>query len=186
LSRRRAPAPADSLTAAADAEPAAFPKTMDLPALGESWDIACLPVKTRRIALLTEQPGRLTLLGAVADPLACRAVLIRWLKCRTRETLVPWLGRLASQNGFRFGEVLVRGQKTRWASCSAKGTISLSYKLLFLEREWVRCVLLHELCHTVQMDHSPRFWTLLEALEPECRAIRGRMRQGWKRIPCWI
>ena len=171
--------------ATAGVRPAAFPQTMDLSALGESWAIVYRPVKTRRIALLTEQPGRLTLLGAVADPEACRAVLIRWLKCRTRETLVPWLGRLASQNGFRFSEVLIRGQKTRWASCSVKGTISLSYRLLFLEREWVRCVLLHELCHTVQMDHSPRFWALLSTLEPDCRTIRRRMREGWKRIPSW-
>jgi predicted metal-dependent hydrolase len=164
----------------------ALPEVITLPALGESWLIEYLPMKTRRIGIMMEKPVRLIVYGAVADPDACRAVLIQWLKRRTREELVPWLSRLAGENGFRFSEVLIRGQKTRWASCSSKGTISLSYKLLFLDRDSVRCVLLHELCHTVLMNHSHRFWTLLCGLEPECKAIRKRMRDGWKQVPVWV
>lgn len=162
-----------------------LPEAIALPALGESWHIVYLPAKTRRIGVMATPSGRLTVYGAVADHDACREVLIKWLKYRTREELVPWLHRLAGQNGFRFSEVLIRGQKTRWASCSANGTISLSYKLLFLERDLVRCILLHELCHTVQMNHSRRFWTLLSRLEPDCQAIRKRMRDGWKQVPAW-
>ena len=164
----------------------ALPETIALPTLEELWRIEYLSTKTRRIGVMMEQSGRLTVYGAVADHDACRAVLIRWLKCRTREEIVPWLYSLAEQNGFRFNEVLVRGQKTRWASCSSKGTISLSYKLLFLERDSVRCVLLHELCHTVFMNHSLRFWTLLCGLEPNCKAISKRMRDGWKQVPGWV
>ena len=166
--------------------PVMLPETLALPALGESWRVEYLPTRTRRIGILMEEPGRLTVYGAVADHDACRAVLKQWLKRRTREELVPWLSRLAGENGFRFGEVLIRGQKTRWASCSSKGTISLSYKLLFLERDSVRCVLLHELCHTAVMNHSRRFWTLLCGLEPNCKAIRKRMRDGWKQVPAWV
>lgn len=178
--------PAGPAPAAARALLAALPEAIELPALGESWRIEYLPTKTRRIGIMMEKPGRLTVYGAVADHDACRAVLKQWLKCRTREELVPWLSRLAEQNGFQFNEVLVRGQKTRWASCSSKGTISLSYKLLFLERDFVRCVLLHELCHTVLMNHSLRFWTLLCGMEPNCKAIRKRMRDGWKQVPSWV
>jgi hypothetical protein len=163
-----------------------LPEVIELPALGESWRIAYLPTNTRRIGIMKEKPQWLTLYGAVADPEACRTVLIRWLKCRTREELVPWLSRLAGEKGFRYNEVLVRGQKTRWASCSSKGTISLSYKLLFLDRDAVRCILLHELCHTIVMNHSLRFWTLLQGLEPNCRAIRKRMRDSWKHLPVWL
>jgi predicted metal-dependent hydrolase len=164
----------------------ALPETLELPALGESWRIDYSPTNTGVIGVTVEEPGRLTVYGAVADHDACREVLRRWLYLRTREELVPWLGRLAGQCGFKFSEALIRGQKTRWASCSAKGRINLSFKLLFLERDWVRCVLLHELCHTVCMNHSPRFWALLGGLEPECRAIHKRMRDGWKRVPAWV
>jgi predicted metal-dependent hydrolase len=162
------------------------PDTIELPALGESWRIEYLPTNTRRIGVVMEPTGRLTVYGAVADHDACRAVLKRWLRRRTREALVPWLALLAEQGGFTFSEVLVRGQKTRWASCSSKGTIALSYKLLFLERHLVRYVLLHELCHTVCMNHSLRFWTLLSRFEPECRALRRRMREDGKQVPVWV
>lgn len=165
---------------------AALPDQIALPALDETWQIVYLPVKTRRIGVMAAPSRRLTVYGAIADPAVCRRALIAWLKLRTQEELVPWLGRLARQNGFQFNEVLIKGQKTRWASCSPKGTISLSYKLLFLERESVRCILLHELCHTVQMNHSQRFWSLLSRLEPDCRAIHKRMRDGWKQVPLWV
>jgi predicted metal-dependent hydrolase len=165
---------------------AALPEILELPALGETWRIEYRPTNTRIVGVLAAEPGRITVYGAVHDHDACREVLKRWLHRRTREELAPWLGRLAEQNGFKFNEALIRGQKTRWASCSSKGTINLSFKLLFLERDWVRCVLLHELCHTVMMNHSPRFWMLLSGIEPECRTIHKRMRDGWKRVPVWV
>lgn len=164
----------------------ALPETLELRALEESWRIEYRPTHTRIVGALVEEPGLLIVYGAVSDPDACRDALIRWLRLRTREELVPWLTRLAAENGFTFNEALVRGQKTLWASCSENKTISLSFRLLFLERDWVRCVLLHELCHTVCMNHSSEFWALLSRLEPECRAIDRKMRDSWKLVPPWL
>ena len=172
---------------AIDRGPAAvLPEALELPALGESWRIDYRPTATRVVGVFVEEPGRITVYGAVSSHDACREALIGWLRLRTREELVPWLTRLAGQTGFKFHEAVIRGPKTRWASCSSSGTISLSFKLLFLDRDWVRCVLLHELCHTVCMNHSPRFWALLGDIEPECRPIHKRMRDGWKRVPSWV
>ena len=163
-----------------------LPEILELPALGESWRIEYRRTTTRVVGVMVDGPGRLAVYGAVSDHDVCREALKGWLRLRTREELVPWLSRLAGKGGFKFREVRIKGQKTRWASCSSKGTINLSFKLLFLERDWVRCVLLHELCHTVCMNHSPRFWTLLSRLEPQCRAIHKQMRDGWKRVPAWV
>ncbi len=174
------------LSAAPRAPRAAPPESINLPVLGESWAVEYRPARTRKVGVIRELPDRIVVYGAVDDRTACREALKRWLGLRAREALVPWLGRLASEKGFKFAEAVIRGQKTRWASCSAAGTISLSFKLLFLEREEVRCVLLHELCHTQCMNHSPRFWQLLNRYEPECRAIHKRMRDGWKRVPAWV
>jgi len=171
--------------AAISAPVVALPETIVLPALGESWQVTYRPTRTRHIGVTTDGPGRLTLYGAVGDEASCREVLRRWLYHRTREELVPWLGRLAQDGGFSFREAVIRGPKTRWASCSSKGRISLSFKLLFLERDWVRCVLLHELCHRQVMNHSPRFWALLSRFEPDCRTIRKKMRDAWRRVPPW-
>jgi predicted metal-dependent hydrolase len=138
------------------------------------------------VGVTVDQPGLIIVYGAVHDQDACREALKRWLQRRTREELAPRLARLAEENGFQFNEVLIRGQKTRWASCSSRGAISLSYKMLFLDPDSVRCILLHELCHTVFMNHSHRFWKLLCRFEPQCKAIQKRMRGGWKLVPAWV
>ena len=164
----------------------ALPERIELPALGESWSVDYQPAKTQTVGVIADQPGRIVVYGAVHDRDACLKVLKLWLQMRTREELVPLLARLAGENGFTFGEVFIRGQKTRWASCSARGTINLSFKLLFLDRDAVRCVLMHELCHTVLMNHSPRFWALLGGFEPAYKAINKRMRDGWKHVPAWV
>jgi len=177
---------ADVSVASSQAPAAALPEKIELPALGESWSVDYQPAKTRTVGVMVDQPGRIVVYGAVHDRDACRGVLKLWLQRRTREELVPLLVRLAEENGFTFSEVFIRGQKTRWASCSSRGTISLSFKLLFLDRDAVRCVLMHELCHTVLMNHSPRFWALLGGFEPAYKAITKRMREGWKQIPAWV
>ena len=174
------------LAAAGEAPAVALPEGLDLPALDESWRVEYQPTRTNYVGVLADEPGRITVYGAVEDHDACREALKRWLHRRTREELVPWLERLARERGFSFCEAIVRGQKTRWASCSSRGTISLSFKLLFLERDCVRCVLLHELCHTKVMNHSPRFWALLAGFVPEYKGIRMRMRLAWKRVPAWV
>lgn len=176
----------DIATAVAPARIPVLPSQIELPALGESWAVEYRPAKTQVVGVIVAGPGQLTVYGAVHDRDACREALKSWLRLRTREEFVPWLDRLAKRGGFTFGDCHVRGQKTRWASCSSKGTISLSYKLLFLERDCVRFVLLHELCHTVLMNHSKEFWMLLRRLEPECAVIRKRMRDAWKRVPEWV
>jgi predicted metal-dependent hydrolase len=177
---------ADISAACARMPAVALPEKIELPALGESWSVDYQPAKTRTVGVIVDQPGRIVVYGAVHDCDACRGALKLWLQRRTREELVPLLARLAEENGFTFGEVFIRGQKTRWASCSSRGTISLSFKLLFLDRDAVRCVLLHELCHTVLMNHSSRFWTLLGGFEPAYKAITKRMREGWKQVPAWV
>lgn len=173
-------------SAAARPAATALPESLELPALGESWRIAYEPANTRFVGVRTEASGLLVVYGAVEDHAACLEVVRQWLRLRTREELVPWLGRLAAEHGLGFKEAMVRGQRTRWASCSAAGTINLSFKLLFLERAWVRCVLLHELCHRVCMNHSSRFWTLLNRLEPQCRVIQKQMREAWRKVPAWV
>ena len=101
------------------------------------------------------------------------------------EALVPWLECLSGETGLRYGRVAIKGQQTRWGSCSARGTISLNQDLLFIPPELVRYIMVHELCHTRHMDHSPKFWTLLESFEPGCRALDARMKHARNLVPLW-
>lgn len=131
-------------------------------------------------------PGvRLLVSGAVGDPEACRAALRRWLTRRACEHLPALLAELGKVEGLSYSKVTVRGQRTRWGSCSSRGAISLNRHLLFLPSQLVRYVLLHELCHTVKSDHSAGFWRELGRREPEAGRLRKELRVVGRCVPGW-
>ena len=109
-----------------------------------------------------------------------------WLRQRLRDTLATQAVEIARSKGFRLRNVLIKNQRTRWASCSAHRNLSLNIKLLFLSPELVGYAILHELCHTVHMDHSNAFWRLLQNHEPRFHVLHGRLREAWRIIPSWL
>jgi len=130
--------------------------------------------------------GRLVVTGDLADPAAGRDALGRWLRRKAQATLVPRLAELAQSHHLEYDRACVRQQKSRWGSCSRRGTISLNINLLFLPPSLVDHVLLHELCHTAELNHSARFWTLLGYHDPDCRAHRKQLRRVRTALPSWV
>lgn len=169
------------LTAAA----AVRPHAIDLPALCESWRVEYREMGARTAVARANRSGRIVVSGAVEDARACQAALRRWLARRAKQTLLPWLESVSKETGLRFSDMGLKNQRTRWGSCTADGRITLNCKLLFLPRELVRYVLIHELCHTLVQNHSSRFWTMVRRFEPKTDALRGRMREGWRSVPVW-
>ena len=163
----------------------ALPETIELKAVGKSWQVDYRPNLSASVSA-REYGGVLILSGAVGDRANCRAALQRWLARQAKQHLVPWLETLSDTHKLRFRKVTIRGQKTRWGSCSSKGTISLNCQLLLVERELVNCVLVHELCHTRHLNHGPKFWALVEQFEPDHRELHRRLRQEWARLPGWL
>ncbi|MDO9225966.1 MAG: SprT family zinc-dependent metalloprotease [Pseudomonadota bacterium] len=166
-------------------QPVARPQAFDLPALAESWRVEYKATRSRTVGARVDQPGRIVVAGAVDDVEACHAALRRWLARHATSALSPWLTNLAEQTGLRFVDLAIKNQRTRWGSCSAHGRISLNCKLLFLPRELVRYVLLHEICHLLEANHSERFWMHLRHFEPSSDSLHGRMRDAWKAVPLW-
>ncbi len=108
------------------------------------------------------------------------------LKIIARRELPAFLSVLSRQFSLSYAKVTIRGQKSRWGSCSSVGNISLNYKLLFLPRELVRYVLLHELAHTQHLNHSPAYWKFLSALEPAAKALDRRLGSAAEFLPTWL
>lgn len=103
-------------------------------------------------------------------------VLTQAIVRRAKEILPPRLKRLADEKGFRYSRCTVRNVHSRWGSCNAKGNISLSIYLALLPDELIDYVLLHELCHTVEMNHSERFWALMDRVVAPAKAKELRKR----------
>ena len=114
----------------------------------------------------------------------------RYLREWVREEARVWLGgmlaEIAREQGFAYASLSIRFQKSRWGSCSAKGAINLNACLLFLPERLARYIILHELCHTAQMNHSPAFWKLVFAADPAALAKDRAMRGAWKYVPAWV
>jgi predicted metal-dependent hydrolase len=99
-------------------------------------------------------------------------------RVRAKAVLPPRLLELAERHGCTVTAVSIRSQKTRWGSCGRNGHISLNWRLILMP-EWVRdYVLVHELMHLRRMDHSARFWALVEAACPGYRDARQWLRRN--------
>ena len=134
------------------------------------------PVPRRRQLVLPDAP--------VADLML---MLKEWVREEARAYLGPLLQTLAREHGFSYSSLRIRFQKSRWGSCSPKGGINLNAALLFLPEPLTRYILLHELCHTREMNHSAAFWKLLFAADPDALAKDRRARRGGsKYVPAWL
>ncbi|MGH8298096.1 MAG: M48 family metallopeptidase [Steroidobacteraceae bacterium] len=161
------------------------PPQIDLPACEESWRIHLSGGACRaRIASLG--PGLLTVTGGAGSGQSLRQALLRWLVDRARQVLAPLLAECARELGFSYERVLIRRQRTRWGSCSTRGTVSLNCCLLFQRPAVVRYLMIHELVHTLHMNHSRRFWQRVARHCPEYRSLDRELLDGWRRVPGWV
>ncbi len=79
--------------------------------------------------------------------------------------------------GFKYKQIAIKNQKTRWGSCSRQGNLNFNYKIALLPAEQADYIVVHELCHLGQLNHSEKFWTLVEKTVPDHLRIRSELRK---------
>lgn len=112
--------------------------------------------------------------------------LRNWIRQKAWRLLPPLLEQLSQQTGLSYKKISIRSQKTRWGSCSSTGTISVNDQLLFLPRDTASYLMIHELCHTQHMNHSSKFWRLVEEHCADFRDHEGLLNQARSKIPDWF
>ncbi len=101
-----------------------------------------------------------------------RPALERFYRRAARVEIAPRLDRATALAGTPYSGLDIRAQRTRWASCSASGHMSFNWRLLLAPERVLEYVVWHEVCHLQILDHSPRFWALLERHRPSYREDR--------------
>jgi predicted metal-dependent hydrolase len=105
----------------------------------------------------------------VPDGDARGPALERWYRRAARAEIARRLDRACAAAGTSYSRLTIRGQRTRWASCSRSGAMSFNWRLLLGPEAVLDYVVWHEVCHLEVMDHSPRFWALLGKRCPDYR-----------------
>lgn len=130
---------------------------------------ACILERRRgsRIGMKLQDGRCILTLPDPDDENAVRAALKQALSRRALERIRRQLDFYAPRLGVNFGRVAIRDQKTRWGSCSQKHNLNFNWKLIMAPPEALDYVVIHELCHLIEFNHSPRFWNLVKAQMPE-------------------
>jgi predicted metal-dependent hydrolase len=122
--------------------------------------------------VLTPEAGRTRvhrrgdLLLVPEDDVLAGAAIERWYRRQARAEIAPRLDAAAAAVGKSYTKLTIRDQRTRWGSCSATGAMSFNWRLLLAPEVVLEYVVRHEAAHLSIMDHSPRFWALMDRLMP--------------------
>ncbi len=173
----------DQYRPAGSAASSQLPERLHFAATGRSYDLRYAGGTGAPKLALGEHA--ITITGAADRPARLRHALQRFTMREAHVALGPWLAQLSAETGLRFARIQIRRQRTRWGSCSHSGTISLNACLMFQPPPVVNYLLVHELAHTRHMNHSRRFWRLVEQCEPNWRELDAALARGWREVPAW-
>ena len=135
-----------------------------------------------RLVQITSGAGRSVRLeeGALVvpgDPERAAARVAAYLKVRARDRLVQASDHYADQIGRRVAQVSLRDTRSRWGSCASDGALMYSWRLIMAPPRVLDYVAAHEVAHMVEMNHSPRFWAVVERLFPNWQPERAWLKR---------
>lgn len=151
-----------------------------LPLFGEP---AVLQVRQGAREVLREGRQLLVSHPEPTRPGAVRELLVRWLKASTLEALAPRAAHYAAQLGRQAPPIAVSNARSQWGVCREDGRLRLSWRLVHLAPPLADYVVAHEVAHLVELNHSKRFWRVVEALYPDWRAARTAIEVAGAALP---
>lgn len=169
-----------------DSISAKLPDIIHLPLINETWKV--LPsqaISQRKIVQECKATCSLYLSGNISIELASEQLRI-WLKKKAHEHLPQLVHHYSLKYQLPFKSISIRQQKTRWGSCSREKNINLNSKLLLLSSELSHYIIVHELVHTIHLNHSKAFWKMVQSLAPNYHQQRNELKTIEHRLPNWL
>ena len=123
---------------------------------------------------VVQRAGILAVPGAPED---CGARLAGFLKARARDRLASACDDYAARLGRRYSRLTLRDTRSRWGSCTSEGGLMFSWRLILAPPEVLSYVAAHEVAHLAEMNHSPAFWSAVQAIHGDYRAPRRWLRE---------
>lgn len=142
--------------------------------------VAVKPGSNRMSAFLKD--GELMVVVPRMDEQAIEAVVKAWYKDVAKRVISQRVEAYAGLMGVDYNRICVRAQKTRWGSCSGKGNLNFNWKLLLMPPKVLDYVVVHELSHRREMNHSERFWSIVGQVMPDYQEQRRRLREYENKI----
>lgn len=129
-------------------------------------------------ALVMEKSFKLT---ESAQPQA-ESIFTAWYKKQARKVISERVELFARQHGFKVKKIRISSARTRWGSCSQKGTLSFAWRLVMAPLNVIDYVVVHELCHLKEMNHSKTFWVQVETILPDYKTRRKWLKNHGKKL----
>lgn len=111
-----------------------------------------------------------------------RKLLKKWFIERFREIAAKRIEKYSILIGVTPSKITIREQKTRWGSCSSKGSINLNWKLVMAPMEVVDYVIVHELCHMIEMNHSREYWNIVSSVMPDYKKYKKWLKENGHKL----
>lgn len=163
-----------------------LPEQIQFDALGEIWQVRYIQGHSKKMQLLARSQKEIVLLGDINNKELAKKLLLAWTKEQAKQHLPVLLEKVSKQIQLPYKKVVIRAQKSRWGSCTSEKVINLNFKLLFLPSHLAIHILIHELCHTVHLNHSTKFWRLVASFDPDWKQHDRAIRKADNFMPGWL
>jgi predicted metal-dependent hydrolase len=115
-------------------------------------------------------------------PVVLREAIERWYRMEAKRVIPERVHELAVREGLTYNRIFIKGQKTRWGSCSTLGNLNFNWRLMMCPPEVIDYIIIHELCHLSEMNHSQRFWNLVASRCPNYKECERWLKQNGSQI----
>ncbi len=142
-----------------------------IPILGEKYSLQIIKSICNKVTINKNIIQIYSILGKYNN------ILIKFLQTKLLEDITRSATILSKQYNLKFNKIKLMNNSSKWGSCNSKGILSFSLRLIFAPREILEYVIVHEVCHIAEMNHSPRFWKLVEKIYPNYKAAKLWLKQ---------